>query len=274
MEKLSEKICRLKHDFISIYSGNSHTTEILPKKPSLEFQINENSLVLLHSFLENNPIYSTKFESMIKSENFLIFEGDLNNYWIDSIKHDTSYAPFYPTWMLSAFCLAEKIKELKTEQIFDIGSGDGRIAFCGKIMGLDSISVEIDENLVNLQNDLVRDTGIRFHPTCSDATIFDFDEFEGKKSAFVIGGVPEIGEILAESVIDNVLKHEYFENSIFVLTGSHAKQRFSKSIDCFGWGNLVKKFDLDIITTENLPTYWTMDQEFETPYVFLKKDNT
>ena len=271
MEKLSDRICRLKHDFISNYSGNSHTTEILPINPSSTFHIDKDFLILLHNFLEKNPIYTTKFESTIKSENFSIFEGDLNNYWIDSIKHDTSYAPFYPTWMLSAFCLAEKIKELNIEQIFDIGSGDGRIAYCGKIMELISISVEIDENLVDLQIDLVKNTDINFQPKCRDATIFEFNEFEGKKSAFVIGGVPEIGEILAESVISNVLKNKNLQNSIFVLTGSHAKQRFSKNIDCFGWGNLVKKYDLDIILTENLPTYWTMDQEFETPYVFLKK---
>ena len=31
----------------------------------------------------------------------------------------------------------------------DIGSGDGRIAYCGKILGLNSISIEIDENLVD-----------------------------------------------------------------------------------------------------------------------------
>ena len=44
--------------------------------------------------------------------------------------------------------LACEAQTLGFEQIIDIGSGDGRIAYCGKILGLNSISIEIDENLV------------------------------------------------------------------------------------------------------------------------------
>ena len=79
----------------------------------------------------------------------------MNNFWIDSIKHDASYAPFYPTWMLSAWGLVLHAQNLGFEQIIDIGSGDGRIAYCGKVLGMDSISIEIDENLVNLQENRV-----------------------------------------------------------------------------------------------------------------------
>ena len=35
--------------------------------------------------------------------------------------------------------------------------------------------------------------------------------------------------------------------------------------------NSQKKFQLNIISTISLPTYWTMDQPFETPYIFTKK---
>ena len=55
---------------------------------------------------------------------------------------------FIPTWMLSAWSLVmSSIQNQGFEQIIDIGSGDGRIAYCGKVFGLDSISIEIDENL-------------------------------------------------------------------------------------------------------------------------------
>ena len=43
-----------------------------------------------------------------------------------------------------------------------------------------------------------------------------------KKSIFVIGGVPEIGEVLAESVIKNVLEVLELSDVSFVLTGSHS----------------------------------------------------
>ena len=58
-----------------------------------------------------------------------------------------------------------------------------------------------------------------FNPNCSDATSYDFKKIPVKKTAIsVIGGVPEIGEMLADSVIHNVLKNENLSNDpAFVL---------------------------------------------------------
>ena len=271
MENLVEKICNLKYDFLTEYKGNSHTTEILPKFPSPQFFIKDKHLSLLHDFLENNPIYSNQITQKLSEIEYTIFEGDLNNYWIDSLKHDSSYAPFYPTWLLSGFCLAAETQKLGYEQIIDIGSGDGRIAYCGRILGLDSISIEIDENLVDMQDKISEKTGVKFNPICSDATTYDFSKISEKPSIFIIGGVPEIGEVLAESVIKNVLKIKQLSESAFVLTGSHSHRKFSRDTTQFGWGPTIKKLELMEISTISLPTYWTMDQKFETPYVFTKK---
>jgi hypothetical protein len=272
METYSKNVCELKHKFVSLYKGNSHTTEILPNLHDDSFLINSDQISLLHGFLNANPIYSNKISEKISNKDYTIFEGDLNNYWIDSIKHDASYAPFYTTWMLSAWGLAIEAKNQGFEQIVDIGSGDGRIAFCGKISGLEAYSIEIDENLVNLQEQISTKTEIDFKPMCSDATIFDFETLSAKKSIFVIGGVPEIGEVLAESVIKNVLEIPHFSDSSFVLTGSHSHREFSRDTSDFGWGLLIKKLQLSVISAISLPTYWTMDQKFETPYVFTKKE--
>lgn len=270
MESLTEIICNLKYDFRDLYKGNSHTTEVLPNSSS-KFQIKDEYLLSLYAFLENNPIYSNQIVQKLSDIDCTIFEGDLNNYWIDSLKHDSSYAPFYPTWLLSAFCLSVESQKLGYEQIIDIGSGDGRIAYSGKILGLNSISIEIDENLVDLQEKISDKTGVRFNPICSDATTYDFSKISDKPSIFIIGGVPEIGEVLAESVIKNVLKIERLSKSAFVLTGSHSHRKFSRDTTDFGWGPTIKKLGLSIISTHSLPTYWTMDQKFETPYVFVKK---
>ncbi len=270
MESLTEIICNLKYDFRDLYKGNSHTTEVLPNSPS-KFHIKDEHLLSLYAFLENNPIYSNQIVQKLSDIDCTIFEGDLNNYWIDSLKHDSSYAPFYPTWLLSAFCLSVESQKLGYEQIIDIGSGDGRIAYSGKILGLNSISIEIDENLVDLQEKISDKTGVKFNPICSDATTYDFSKISDKPSIFIIGGVPEIGEVLAESVIKNVLKIERLSKSAFVLTGSHSHRKFSRDTTDFGWGPTIKKLGLSIISTHSLPTYWTMDQKFETPYVFVKK---
>ena len=270
MESLTEIICNLKYDFRDLYKGNSHTTEVLPNSTS-KFHIKDEHLLSLYAFLENNPIYSNQIVQKLSDIDCTIFEGDLNNYWIDSLKHDSSYAPFYPTWLLSAFCLSVESQKLGYEQIIDIGSGDGRIAYSGKILGLNSISIEIDENLVDLQEKISDKTGVRFNPICSDATTYDFSKISDKPSIFIIGGVPEIGEVLAESVIKNVLKIERLSKSAFVLTGSHSHRKFSRDTTDFGWGPTIKKLGLSIISTHSLPTYWTMDQKFETPYVFVKK---
>ena len=272
MENLAEKICNLKYEFLTAYKGNSHTTEVLPKSSSSQFPFKEEHLSLLHYFLVNNHIYSNQISQKLSETECTIFEGDLNNYWIDSLKHDSSYAPFYPTWLLSAFCLAVETQKLGYKQIIDIGSGDGRIAYCGKILGLDSISIEIDENLVDMQEKISTKTRVEFNPICSDATTYDFNKISEKPSIFIIGGVPEIGEVLAESVIKNVLKINQLSKSAFVLTGSHSHRKFSRDRTDFGWGPIIRKLELGIISTYSLPTYWTMDQKFETPYVFVKKE--
>ena len=270
MESLTEIICNLKYDFCDLYKGNSHTTEVLPTVPS-KFLIKDEHLSLLYAFLANNPIYSNRIVQKLSDIDCTVFEGDLNNYWIDSIKHDASYAPFYPTWMLSAFCLALEAQNLGFTQIIDIGSGDGRIAYCGKVLGMNTVSIEIDSTLISLQDEISKNTNIQFNPICHDATTYDFQTLSDKKSIFVIGGVPEIGEVLAESVISAVLKLSSLEKSAFVLTGSHSHRKFSRDPSNFGWGSSIKKFGLEVISSISLPTYWTMDQEFETPYVFTKK---
>ena len=92
-----------------------------------------------------------------------------------------------------------------------------------------------------------------------------------KQPIFFIGGLPENGEILAESIIKNILElHKLKNNSCFVLTGTLAKRKFSINRSNYGWDLTTKKFSLKNIHTVFLPTYWTMDQQIETPYIFTK----
>ena len=162
-QTLSKAITTLKSEFMKKSKDSSHIHEIIPSLAE-PLSIGKHDLDMLHKFAESNSIYTSSYEMNILDTVCKVYQGDVNNYWLDSIKHDTSYAPFYPIWILSAYALALESKNLDAEQIIDIGSGDGRIAYCAKIVGLKSYAIEIDENLVRLENEISISTKIDFKP--------------------------------------------------------------------------------------------------------------
>jgi len=269
-ETLANVIVMLKTEFVKRHKGRSHIHEIIPASSKL-LRIDERELKMLHKFAESNSIYTSSYEMDILGTACKVYEGDVNNYWLDSIKHDTSYAPFYPIWILSAYALALESKNLGVKQIVDIGSGDGRIAYCSKVAGLQSYGIEIDENLVGLENKILSSTGIDFQPTAADATQFDFTSLGLSQPAFFISGLPEVGEMLANSVISRIMSMPDLEmNPLFVLTGSHVMRKDSRDKSKWGWGKVIDDFNLEIIKTVTLPTYWTLDQPVDTPFIFTR----
>ena len=269
-ETLSRVITTLKNEFTKKNKNSSHIHEIIPTLPG-SLSIGKHDLHLLHKFAENNSIYTNVYEMNILDTTCKVYQGDVNNYWLDSIKHDTSYAPFYPIWILSAYTLALESKNIGVEQIIDIGSGDGRIAYCAKVAGLTSYAIEIDENLVRLENKISTNTGIDFKPIMADATQFNYASLELSQPIFFISGLPEVGEMLANNVIPRIraipnLKKE----PIFVFTGSHVMRKDSRDKSMWGWGKLLDSYNLEVIKTVTLPTYWTLDQPIDTPFIFTR----
>ena len=187
-ELLSKTIVELKNEFVNNNKGGSHIQEVIPISSSEKLPIDKNDLSMLHKFAKNNSIYSSTYELEILDIPCMVYEGDMSNYWLDSIKHDTSYAPFYPIWILSAYALALHTKNLGVNEVIDIGSGDGRIAYCAKITGIVSHGIEIDENLVSLQNTISAHTGVSYNIIISDATQFDYSELNLSKPAFLFPG--------------------------------------------------------------------------------------
>ena len=55
----------------------------------------------------------------------IVYEGDINKYWLNSIQHGSSKAPFSPTWIMSGYIGVMFAKQLGYSEIIDIGSGDG-----------------------------------------------------------------------------------------------------------------------------------------------------
>ena len=77
--------------------------------------------------------------------------------------------------------------------------------------------------------------------------------------------------MLANNVIPRIraipnLKKE----PIFVFTGSHVMRKDSRDKSMWGWGKVMERYNLEVIKTGTLPTYWTVDQPVDTPFIFTR----
>jgi len=272
LDALVKNLVLVKQDFAKNYTGSAHIQEVIPVSVSEQFSIDTHHLEMLHDFAQKNPIYFNSFEQKIAGIPCTVYEGDINEYWLNSIKHGSSCQPFYPTWIMSAYVMASIAKKLGYTELVDIGSGDGRIAFCGKILGLVSYSIEIDDVLVELQETISKSTNQNFNPKCEDALEFDYSQLQLIHPLFFIGGLAQMGgDILATTIIDKInaisnLSH----NTGLVFAGTYSKKQLSSNLDNGGWGSLIEKHNLNIVDTVSLPTVWTFDQTIETPYIYTK----
>ena len=275
-DQVARCLCSLKQDFVKEYTGSAHIQEVIPLNPSNKFPIDATNLELLHRFARKNPIYIKAFEQKISSIPCIVYEGDINEYWLSSIKQGSSCQPFYPTWIMSAFIMALATKNFGYHNVVDIGSGDGRIAFCGKILQMMTHSIEIDDMLVDLQKKISKSTSIDFRPMCKDALQFDYTQLDLSHPAFFIGGLPQMGgDLLAADLIKKISVDSNLRKScILVFAGSNPRR--DTHIDTTaddktgGWSSLINEYRLQIVNIIELPTIWTFDQDVETPYIYAK----
>ncbi|QMU55276.1 MAG: hypothetical protein GKS07_10500 [Nitrosopumilus sp.] len=272
LNELVKNLVRVKQDFAKNYEGSAHIQEVIPAHVSEEFLIDADHLQLLHTFAQQNPIYFNSYEEKIDDVSCVVYEGDINEYWLNSIKHGSSCQPFYPTWIMSAYVMAYVAKQFGYLELVDIGSGDGRIAFCGKILEMTSHSIEIDEVLVELQKTITLETHLNFNPTCADALEFDYSSLNLKQPAFFIGGLAQMGgDILAAGIIEKINSIQNLKNNTgMVFAGTHTKRQLSGNLENGGWSTLIEEHDLKVMETMSLPTIWTFDQKIETPYIYTR----
>ena len=272
LDELVKNLVDVKQSFAKNYSGNAHIQEVIPSLVSKKFQLNSQILQQLHDFALKNPIYFNHYEENIEGIMCTVYEGDINEYWLNSIKHGSSCQPFYPTWIMSAHVMTSIAKELGYSELVDIGSGDGRIAFCGNVIGMDSHSIEIDDILVELQKTISTSTNQNFNPICHDALEFDYSKLNLKKPLFFIGGLAQMGgDVLATSIIDRINSIENLRKDTgIVFAGTNTKRQLSGNLEIGGWSTLIEKHNLKVIDTVSLPTIWTFDQDVETPYIFTE----
>jgi len=268
IEDLARNLVELKNEFAKSYDGKSQIQEIIPKSNSELFPITDSHLESLHQFATKNPIYYDFFERRIGSVDCIVYEGDINKFWLNSIQHISSKAPFSPTWIMSGYIATSFAKELGYSEVVDIGSGDGRMAFCARILNMESYSIEIDETLVELQKLLCDKTD--FHPYCSDSAELDYGSFDFKRPIFFIGGLAQMGgTALAEGVLRKINSISHLKNnSGWVFAGTYSQKYARDPKNEAGWGTLIEKNNLKAIRTVSLPTAWTFHEPEPTPYIF------
>ena len=272
IEDLVANLIQIKQNFAQNYTGNAHIQEVLPLESKDELPIDSKHLEQLHLFAQKNPIYLNSYEQNILGYSCMVYEGDINEYWLNSIKHGSSCQPFYPTWIISAYVMTLVAKKFGYSELVDIGSGDGRIAYCGKILDFNSYSIEIDDVLVELQKKICVDTNQNFHPKCDDALEFNYSKLNLQNPVFFIGGLAQMGgDVLATSIIKKINSIDSLKSKTgIVFAGSNTKRQLSGNLSEGGWSSLIEENELSVVETVSLPTVWTFDQNVETPYIFTK----
>ncbi|MFL6384894.1 MAG: hypothetical protein ACJ712_07985 [Nitrososphaeraceae archaeon] len=268
---VSRSIVKLKNEFIKIHKPRSVVYEIIPLSYSPTLPIENRILSRLNDFAESNLIYYRSSDIDLLGIPCRSYEGDINDYWLSSKKYDANYQPFYPTWILSAYALSLGAKRLGFEEAVDIGSGDGRIAYCSKLIGMKSVGIEIDSALVDLQHRISNLTNIRYDILNEDATNIEYSSIGLSRPMFFISGLPESGEILATSLLTKINEITQLKYSAgFNFMGSHIMKEYTRDKTKWGWGKIIEHFDLDIIECLTLPTLWTNDQQIDTAYVYAR----
>ncbi len=266
VDHLAKNLAVLKREFAEEYDGAGHIQEVIPTSKSERFPMDSHDLELLHRFAGSNPIHYNSFEKTVGDTPCTVYEGDINRYWLNSIQHDSSHAPFSPTWMMSAYVGSLFVRELGYGQVVDVGSGDGRIAFCGRVAGMESYSIDVDEMLVGIQNSL--SDILDFHPFCSDAASFDYSALDLERPAFFIGGLAQMGgSDLAAGVMRGMPGRV---DAGWVFAGTRSQKYRPDPKNEAGWGTFIDENGLELIRTVSLPTAWTFGEPDDTPYVFAR----
>jgi hypothetical protein len=270
---LADLIIGLKRSYIAGTDfGSGSPYEIMPLSLLSDNVSDDISISKLDRFACHNPIFRGQKEINILNCRCKVFSCEIIEYWLSSKKYDTCYQPFYPTWLISSLIICLKAKSLGFNEIIDIGSGDARIPYCGEIVGLRGISVELDSNLAALQQRIISLTGIEFEILNNDACSISFEEMNLSRPMFLISGLPEQGEVLAEAIAENLSQNKLSSSILgFILMGSHTMKQYSRDHILYGWGQFITKHKLRILDSLTLPTMWTNEQSTDTPFVFLQR---
>jgi hypothetical protein len=265
---LAQNLIKLKDEYLDKIHSYNHIREFIPD-PKHQSLFDKSHLEKLHTFFRLNKIYYKEQSITLANIPCISYEGDINQFWLSSKKYDTNYQPFLPTWGLSALVMVLVAKDLGFENIIDIGSGDGRLLYCGSIIGLNSVGIEIDRDLCDLQNEISSFSNVKFHVINGDSNSIDYSQLELENTMIFISALPESGEMISYGISNQLEKYRVkLHNVGITLMGSNTHRRYSRDRSMWGWGKFIDDCGLKMVECLSLPSSWTIDENKETPYLF------
>lgn len=268
LDYLAQQLVELKNEYLGELHSHNHIREFIPVANHQNL-FDKGLLEKLHTFFNYNKIYYKQQGLTLSNIPCISYEGDVNQFWVSSKKYETIYQPFLPTWGLSALVMILVAKDLGFENIIDIGSGDGRLIFCGSILGLNSIGVEIDKDLCDLQNKISNSSNVKYEVINGDSNSIDYSQFKLENTIVFISALPDSGEILSYGMLNHLKKYRAKLHNVGIgLMGSQAYRRYSQDKSKWGWGKFIGDSGLKILRCISLPSSWTLDEKKETPYLF------
>lgn len=268
MDYLAQQLVELKNEYLGQLHPHNHVREFIPVANHQNL-FDKRLLKKLHSFFKYNKIYYKQQGLTLSDIPCISYEGNVNQFWVSSKKYETIYQPFLPTWVLSALVMILVAKDFGFENIIDIGSGDGRLIFCGSILGLNSTGIEIDKDLCKLQNKISNSCNVKYKVINSDSNSIDYSQFKLENTIIFISALPDSGEIFSYGLLNHLKKHRAKLHNVGVtLMGSHSYRGHSRDKTKWGWGKFIDDSGLKILKCISLPSSWTLDEKKETPYLF------
>ncbi|MDP9488785.1 MAG: hypothetical protein M3P28_01085 [Thermoproteota archaeon] len=265
---LVQELLKLKNEYLEKIHSYNHIREFLPVT-SNQSLFDKSQLEKLHNFFKLNKIYYKEESLVLGNIPCISYEGDINQFWLSSKKYDTNYQPFLPTWVLSALVMVQVAKDLGFENIIDIGSGDGRLLYCGSIIGLNSIGIEIDKDLCDLQTKISDDSNVKFRVINGDSNSIDYSQLALENTMLFVSALPESGEMISYGITNQFKKYmDKLQNVGITLMGSQTYRRYTRDKSMWGWGKFIDDCELKLVECLSLPTSWTLDEKKETPYLF------
>lgn len=265
---LVQELLKLKNEYLEKIHSYNHIREFLPDMGNQDL-LDKSHLEKLHTFFKLNKIYYKEESLVLGNIPCISYEGDINQFWLSSKKYDTNYQPFLPTWVLSALVMVQVAKDLGFENIIDIGSGDGRLLYCGSVIGLNSIGVEIDKDLCDLQTKISDDSNVKFRIINGDSNSIDYSQLALENAMLFVSALPESGEMISYGITNQFKKYmDKLQNVGITLMGSHTYRKYSRDKSMWGWGKFIDDCELKLVECLSLPTSWTLDEKKETPYLF------
>lgn len=273
---------RIADALASSYGGGYHLYEAFPSGPCPQAGASAGAAAALGAFARASPVYERLSERDVCGVRCTVCEGDATGHWLDSLKHDASAAPFYPTWLASAHILAMAARAAGASSAVDVGSGDGRIAYCCAAAGIPARSVEIDGGLAAVQAGISARTGVDMGAPGRGEDAFAVDyaglvrREGGGAAAIFVGALPQVGELLAGAVAGAALDgaRDGGAGPILVLAGAGegASGGVGGAANRWGWAPLLDRHGLEVLGVLDLPTRWTIESPGGgTPYVFAAR---